>query len=90
MSTIVYLILKASLFLQRGLIWHLISYQRVVNSGGKDVVETDVHVGIMKGGTPDSNAVVALILSSLEEYKKTKPSVTEVWIKTDNAANYHW
>ena len=77
-------------YLQRGLIWHLISFQRFTNQDGQGTIETDVHVSIVKNGIQDSNTVVALILASLEEYKKQNPSVTEVWLKTDNAAAYHW
>ena len=47
-------------------------------------------MGIVEKGIQDSNTVVALILASLEEYKKKNAAVTEVWIKTDNAAAYHW
>ena len=34
----------------------------------------------------DATAVVALIKSALEYYKKANPQITKVWIRSDNAA----
>ena len=53
---------------------------------GNGSIETTVHKQIVQEkAKQDSNLVISLILQSLREYKKSRPDVTKVWIKADNA-----
>ena len=76
-------------FLQRGISWHLSSFERCVKNEGKHYQETNVHCSILDDDSmQDSDTVLAIILASLRLYKKANPEVTEAYLRADNAACY--
>ena len=66
-------------------------FQRcLADDKGKASIETDVHASVLNDKSPqDSDTVLAMLISSLELYKKAHPQVTEVYLRSDNAGCYH-
>ena len=54
------------------------------------MIELDCHVQVLNDTTlQDSNSVVAIVLKSLQDYKRARPEVQRVILKADNAGCYH-
>ena len=54
------------------------------------MIELDCHVQVLNDTTlQDSNSVVAIVLKSLQDYKRAHPEVQKVILKADNAGCYH-
>ena len=53
-------------------------------------IRTDVYCHIMEDNDnrQDSNSVVAILLSALEQYKMEYPHITNIILKSDNAGTH--
>merc|ERR1712130_107383 len=73
-----------------GISWHAIAYERMIEDENGWSVEVEVHVQVLDETTQQSSdSVFALVLASLELYKKAHPDVEEAIFKADNAGYYH-
>ena len=73
-----------------GISWHAIAYERMVEDENGWAVEVEVHVQVLDETTlQSSDSVFALVLASLELYKKAHPEMEEAIFKADNAGYYH-
>lgn len=75
-------------FAQVGMIWHLAAMERCLkNKEGIVEMDTDVYISFLDDDSiGDASSVVGIVLQNLAMYKKAHPEVTEVFIKSDNAA----
>lgn len=84
---------------QNGIPWHLGAFEELITDAlGENYVKTLIHAVILDKNTcKDSDTVVALIMASLKIFQEARvdsgiadvSKPTEVWLKSDNAANYH-
>eukprot|EP00058_Branchiostoma_floridae_P019324 XP_002604814.1 hypothetical protein BRAFLDRAFT_70664 [Branchiostoma floridae] len=72
-------------FGKRGISWHLTVAYRCVNA----VIEAQTFVRLFKTCTQDSNTEVSVMKHTVEELKKDHPSLTSLYVRSDNAGCYH-
>eukprot|EP00058_Branchiostoma_floridae_P015299 XP_002600787.1 hypothetical protein BRAFLDRAFT_95073 [Branchiostoma floridae] len=72
-------------FGKRGISWHLTVAYRCVNA----VIEAQTFVHLFQTCTQDSNTVVSVMKHTVEELKKDYPSLTSLYVRSDNAGCYH-
>ena len=84
---IYYRLTKCAFTLQAGYSWALTVFQRcLAMESNKAFMETNVHCSVLNDKSPqDTNCVLAMLMASLELYKKSFPEVTEVYLRSDNA-----
>ena len=71
-----------------------IGYEKPKENNGEQndghTIELDCHVQVLNNTSlQDSNSVVAIVLKSLQDYKRAHPEVQKVILKADNAGCYH-
>ena len=65
--------------------WHIMTFERVVQGEDGPKIELQVHVQVLDSDdNADSFTDAALIMSSLEVYAKSHPTVTQVELRSDN------